>query len=220
MASARSPPPVRPPRRVSLPLSSLPILPYARSFTMASYDNEKAIIDDASSDNADGTKKIQPAFTSVDENRCVAPWCDLADRDSDALSYDELPKSLIAKIDIRLIPALAFMCVHPSLCSLIGQVRNVADRPNRLARRASQRRRGGARPRRGPTLHDRALPNVNDADRRRSPASSSRVEHARTRANPPQVSYIIFGSSRLLELSSDTWQRFPPTVRLVRYCRG
>ena len=75
---------------------------------MASYDNEKAIIDDASSDNADGTKKIQPAFTSVDENRCVAPWCDLADRDSDALSYDELPKSLIAKIDIRLIPALAF----------------------------------------------------------------------------------------------------------------
>ena len=66
----------------------------------AEKDSEKAVRDDSSSEQADGTKPVTNAFTSVDDNR-------------DAHSYDDLPRSLMIKTDLRLIPTLAFMSVDP-----------------------------------------------------------------------------------------------------------
>ena len=50
--------------------------------------------DDASSSEHDG-KPVTNAFTSVDDTR-------------DAHSYEDLPRSLLIKTDLRLIPTLAF----------------------------------------------------------------------------------------------------------------
>jgi len=56
-------------------------------------DHEKAIRDDSSSEEQTG-KPVTNAFTSVDDSR-------------DAHSYEDLPRSLLIKTDLRLIPTLA-----------------------------------------------------------------------------------------------------------------